>query len=246
VHPEDPHWPLIWLTLVSQLAVGMSITGSAPWHRLVAALLAGAALAGAIFHLGRPAMAWKALRNLRRSWLSREVALLSAYAACAAGAVAVPALSVPTAVAGIAGAYASARLYIVPGRPSWNSPLTVVRFFATVTALGGAVTLRPALAVAGAVTALGAMAINWARLAVSDGHAAHAALRLELDVLGGWTGFRIITGFLGGLAVTLGSPVAAFVLLAVSEALGRWVFFVSAAPLNMPGGFFRGTAAAPR
>ena len=27
-------------------------------------------------HLGRPAMAWKALRNLRRSWLSREVALL--------------------------------------------------------------------------------------------------------------------------------------------------------------------------
>ena len=44
--------------------------------RLVAAVAArGGAGGRARLHLGRPAHAWKALRNLRRSWLSREVAL---------------------------------------------------------------------------------------------------------------------------------------------------------------------------
>ena len=33
------------------------------------------ALTASLGHLGRPAHAWKALRNLRRSWLSREVVL---------------------------------------------------------------------------------------------------------------------------------------------------------------------------
>jgi DMSO reductase anchor subunit len=45
-------------------------------QRFLGAALAGAALVGALFHLGRPAIAYKALRNVRRSWLSREVALL--------------------------------------------------------------------------------------------------------------------------------------------------------------------------
>ena len=242
VRPEDPHWPLIWLTLVSQLAVGVSVTASAPWHRMAAAVLAAAALAGAIFHLGRPAMAWKALRNVRRSWLSREVALLSAYAGAAAGAAVVPALTVPAAVVGIAGVYASARLYMVPGRPSWDSPLTVVRFFATALALGPAVTAHPALAGAGAVTAIAATALNWARLATASAHAPRAALRLELDIAGGWTGLRLITAFVGCLALLAGAPVAGVALLAGSEAIGRWLFFVCAAPLNMPGAFFRGSS----
>ncbi|HET6663889.1 MAG TPA: 4Fe-4S dicluster domain-containing protein, partial [Acidimicrobiales bacterium] len=76
LRPEHPHWPLVWLTLVSQAALGVSATATTAGHRLLAAALAVLGMAGALLHLGRPAMAWKALRGLRTSWLSREVLLL--------------------------------------------------------------------------------------------------------------------------------------------------------------------------
>ena len=67
---------------------------------------------------GRP-RAWKALRNLRRSWLSREVLLLGAYAVLAAGRGGRAGGSPCPAAVGRAppGVYASARLYVVPGPP---------------------------------------------------------------------------------------------------------------------------------
>src|SRR3546814_12293088 len=74
------------------------------------------ALVGSLAHLGRPGMAWKAFRNLRRSWLSREVALFGLYAPLAALAVLVPGAAPVAAAVGVVGVYASARLYIVPGR----------------------------------------------------------------------------------------------------------------------------------
>jgi DMSO reductase iron-sulfur subunit len=78
LRPEHPHWPLIWLTLLTQIAVGASVTASSTGERLVAAIAALAALGASLLHLGRPIHAWKALRNLRRSWLSRVGALFGA------------------------------------------------------------------------------------------------------------------------------------------------------------------------
>src|SRR5262249_12695203 len=48
------------------------------------------------------------------------------------------------------------RLYVVPGRPAWDSPLTVVRFFATALALGPPLTGHPVLGAAGGGGARGA------------------------------------------------------------------------------------------
>ena len=141
LRPESAHWPLVWLTLVSQAALGVSTAaaaGGSGGTRGAAAASAFAGLVGALFHLGRPAAAWKAMRNLRTSWLSREVAALSLYALLAAVAVLVPALAWPAALAGVAGVFASARLYLVPGRPAWDSRLTIARFFATAAVLGPA------------------------------------------------------------------------------------------------------------
>ncbi|MGH9113674.1 MAG: DmsC/YnfH family molybdoenzyme membrane anchor subunit, partial [Acidimicrobiales bacterium] len=149
LRPENPHWPLVWLTLVSQVSLGVSATGASAASRVLAMVLAGTALAGATLHLGRPGAAWKAFRNLRRSWLSREAALLSLYAALAAAAVALPALTPAAATVGAVGVFASARLYIVPGRPAWNSPLTVVRFGATALVLGPPLTGHASLAAVG-------------------------------------------------------------------------------------------------
>lgn len=247
VRPEHPHWPLVWLTLLTQLAFGASATASSPGERFLAAALAGAGLVGAIFHLGRPVAAWKALRNLRRSWLSREVAFLSAYAALAAVAVVVPLIAVPAAAVGAAGVYASARLYVVPGRPAWNSRLTIVRFFATAGALGPMLTGHPRLAAAGVGLALGATFANWVRLARRVDPPHRGSLRLELRWFRFATIVRMLVGLGGAIAAIAGAPLGvALAAVAVSEALGRWLFYVTVVPLNMPGAFWRGAAGTHR
>jgi formate dehydrogenase iron-sulfur subunit len=254
LRPEHPHWPLVWLTLLSQVAVGVSVTASSTQDRVVAALLAAAALIGALGHLGRPAVAYKALRNLRRSWLSREVAALSAYAALAAAAAAADVFSLPRAglaiaasVAGLAGVYASARLYVVPGRPAWHSPLTIVRFFATVAALGAPLTGHGAIAAAGVAVALAATIANWARLWRTDQPPWRGAVRLELGWFRTPTVLRLLAGAAAIAVVAAGAPLwAAFLLAAIAESIGRWLFFVSVVPMNMPGAFWRGAAGSHR
>jgi formate dehydrogenase iron-sulfur subunit len=294
LRPEHPHWPLVWLTLLSQIAVGASCSiafGAAGLPaRMLAAGLAGISLLGAMFHLGRPIAAWKAVRNLRRSWLSREVVLLSAYAGFAMLAVPFTVALPLAAVSGLAGIYASARLYIVPGRPAWNSPLTVVRFVATGAAIGPALTGRPIVAAAGAGVALAATALNWLRLRHNPNQSWLGAVRLELRWFGPWTAARWLLTVLGvvllltsrsfvaatvaigpegtnGLAaratdgvtamlnggssgtidwVVAGRMLAGILAVGVAELIGRWLFFVTVVPLNMPGAFWRGAAGSHR
>ncbi|HEX6568526.1 MAG TPA: DmsC/YnfH family molybdoenzyme membrane anchor subunit, partial [Acidimicrobiales bacterium] len=155
--PEHPHWPLVVLTVLTQVALGVSLTASGPVGRLAAAAIAAGALGGSMAHLGRPAHAWKAFRNLRHSWLSREVLLLCGYAGLAgAAAVAAPLAPVAAAV-GVAGVFASGRLYVVPGRPSWNTPLTIAAFYLTALATGPLLTGHPAVA----APAVGAQVAVW-------------------------------------------------------------------------------------
>ena len=247
LRPEHPHWPLVWLTLLSQLAVGVSATAHDPTQRVAAALLAAASLVGALFHLGRPAAAYKALRNLRHSWLSREVLLLSLYAAAAGAAARWPSLAVPAALTGAAGVYASARLYIVPGRPAWNTPLTIVRFFATAATLGTAVTGHRGWAVVAVAVAVAATAANWWRLSRRRGQAWWGSVRLELRWHARWTAARLASAAVAAAVLLAGGPVpVGFALLAASEGIGRWLFYVTVVPLNMPGGFWRSAAGAQR
>ena len=247
IRPEDPHWPLVWLTLTSQLAFGVSATARATGPRFLAAAVAGAALLGALLHLGRPVAAWKAFRNLRRSWLSREVALLSAYAALAALATVVPQAAVPAALVGAAGVYASARVYTVPGRPAWDTRLTVVRFFASAFALGSAITGRPAMAAVGIAVALAATVLNWLRLRRRPDPAYAGAVRLELGWFRSWSVARFAAGGVAIAAVIAGAPVVVVLLgAAACEVIGRWLFYTAVVPLNMPGAFWRGAAGSHR
>jgi DMSO reductase anchor subunit len=243
LRPEHPHWSLVWLTLLSQLAVGVSATAGSAAERALAAGLAGTALVGALFHLGRPAVAYKALRNLRRSWLSREVALLSVYGLLAMVAVLVPAARAPAAAVGLAGLYASARLYVVPGRPAWDTPLTIVRFVATAAVLGPALTGHRMWSVVGVGIALSATVANWLRLSRGTGRPWRGPLRLELGWFSRWTALRFASAGLGVLALLIGLPaLVGFVFLAAGELIGRWLFYVTVVPLNMPGAFWRGAA----
>jgi DMSO reductase anchor subunit len=163
----------------------------------------------------------------------------------ACGAVAVPLLAPAAAAVGIAGVYASARLYIVPGRPAWNSPLTIVRFFATALALGPAATGHTALAVLGACVALAATIASWVRLQRIPGVPTRGAVRLELRWFRQWTVSRFVLTIAGVVLLSV-QPFGALVLLAAAELVGRWLFFVTVVPLNMPGAFWRGAAGTHR
>ena len=247
VRPEHPHWPLVWLTLLTQVAAGVSLTAVDAGDRIIAGGLACAALVGSLAHLGRPGVAYKALRNLRRSWLSREVALFGLYAPLALAAVLVPALVPAAAVVAVAGVYASARLYIVPGRPSWDTWLTVVAFGSTGLAVGPLLTERPSLGVAGAALSLAALGANLARLWGDPDISRGGTVELYRHRLRGWTALRLALTAIGLLALAAGAPpAAAAVLVLGGEVVGRWLFYVTVVPANMPGSFWRRTAGSHR
>ena len=178
VEPEEPHSPLIFMTVLTQIGLGgfaaiyamdllRSLTGSVQLAGTALGMLAavlmgliGLSLAASTLHLGRPAFAFRAIRNWRTSWLSREVLALSLFAKVAlayaaflltteglalvsaealGGVGARLSLGAVAVLAGIAGIYASARLYRVPARPAWNFRKTTADFFAVAWIVGPAV-----------------------------------------------------------------------------------------------------------
>ncbi len=168
VRPAEPHWPLVVMTVLTQLSVGAFATIwmlqllGASTHLGIAALtslmVGGVALAASTLHLGRPVHAYRAVKMWKRSWLSREVLLFSAFSGVAslfAGALLLvgPAEAGPydigigpygiigvlgglTVLLGLAGVTASAYIYRVPARPAWNTRFTVVQFNLTAGVLG--------------------------------------------------------------------------------------------------------------
>ena len=129
------------MTVLTQLSVGAFVTiwllqlfgattrlGVAAFTSL---LVAGLALNGATLHLGRPVYAYRALKMWRRSWLSREVLLFTAFSGVAGVYAALLWMGLPgslvvgglTSVLGIAGVTASGCIYRVPSRPAWDTPL---------------------------------------------------------------------------------------------------------------------------
>ena len=147
VRPEQPHWPLVFMTVLTQLSVGafaaiwlLQLTGKStrPGAAALVSLLAGSlALGASTMHLGRPIYAYRALKMWKRSWLSREVLMFSCFSSGAAlyaawlwfqlpGSMALGAL---TSLFGIAGVAASACIYLVQARPAWNTKYTVADFF---------------------------------------------------------------------------------------------------------------------
>ena len=154
IEPEHPHWPLIFMLVLTQLSVGafavlwlldLLHTGTSLTLAALASLgLAGASLGASTLHLGRPVYAWRALAGLRHSWLSREVLTLSLFAGAASAFAGMLFFNLPfrgaaglfTALAGVAGITSSARIYMVRARPAWFSGATLSEFFATGLFLG--------------------------------------------------------------------------------------------------------------
>jgi DMSO reductase anchor subunit len=262
VAPEQPHWPLVVMTVLTQLAVGAFATIwflhllGAFTHLGIAALTSLAvgllALTASTLHLGRPIHAYRALRMWRRSWLSREVLLFTGFSGVAgayAGAfwVGLPgglALGGLTTLLGIAGVTASACIYRVPARPAWNTRYTVVQFNLTAAILGplfvaatGAGDSRW-LAVA-AATAAGAqfvlLALRFFRCIASDRPELRGTARLLSTVFAKHFLLRGVFLALGAVVLPMVSVHAAICLgfALAAEILGRYLFFVTVVPTHM-------------
>jgi formate dehydrogenase iron-sulfur subunit len=239
---------------------------SARIHRsasLVALLVAVLALCASTLHLGRPIHAMRALKMWRRSWLSREVLMFTLFAGAATaysltlwlGLSASVLLGGVTSLFGLAGVYASARLYLVPGRPAWNSPFTVAEFLLTAALLGsaGANILNDASSFTRSATLLSGLATLLAAgckllwLERSSVHELRGTFRLLTTVLSGLLSWRIlalVTGlFLLQFAHTRWISVPVAIALIAGEFIGRYLFFVSVVPTNMATGYLAAEAA---
>ncbi len=259
---EQPHWPLVVMTVLTQLSVGAFASiwllqvFSANAHRaaaLVALFVAFVALSASTLHLGRPIHAVRALKMWRRSWLSREVLLFTLFAGAAAAYSAALWLHLPgtsilgglTVMFGIGGVGASARLYLVPGRPAWNSPFTILEFYLTAILLGSAganiltgasLRAQTAATVTGvAVLLLTGLKIVW--LARSYAHERRGTYTLLFTVLGNHLFFRLLLLIVCILILPFAESRWMAVTVALSliagELLSRYLFFVSVVPTNM-------------
>ena len=179
--PAHAHTPLIVMLVLTQMSVGAFVVeqflqselvalgdGAATEHlrpaQLVSALLLGfLGLFAAIFHLGRPKLAYRAIIGLATSWLSREILAFNLFAALASAYVAVacagylgwntaPAvettLGISAGIAGLLAVVCSMMIYIDTRRVFWRPLFTVTKFFGTCLVLGVPVSLLISLVAA--------------------------------------------------------------------------------------------------
>jgi len=216
-------WSLVGFTVLGQTAVGSSwglaaawalvahragneVAGAATsWGAVAVPALSTLAVAVALLHLGRPGRAWRAVSNLRLSWLSREVLAVALFAAAAAAVPFAPArdrgpLLAGTAILGGVLLLSMVRTYWLRTVPAWDSWATAALFLQSALATGGALTalalaLRSPHGAPGAAqtcaAAVGALALavgplleaRWrSALRRSGGAAAEAAGRLAAGV----------------------------------------------------------------
>jgi len=149
IQPEHAHLSLVFMTTLIQSVTGtllfaLFFDGVQPMLLTLLLVITSIALNISVFHLGRPAYAWRAMKMWRRSWLSREVLLFGLFfAAVAAFTLAtwlqhlrlivlapslLAAIGWMTVALGVAGTIASAYIYLVPARPAWNMAHTPIDF----------------------------------------------------------------------------------------------------------------------
>ncbi len=262
LRPEHAHWPLILMTVLTQLSAGaftaiwMLQAFGAQTHRsaaLVALVVAALALSASTLHLGRPIYAIRALKMWRRSWLSREVLLFTLFAHAAAaysmalwlGLRSTVVLGALTAILGLCGVGASARLYLAPGRPAWNSPLTIVEFLGTMALLGAcganvlthaATGARYAVLCAFSLTlVIAGIKLVW--LARSRVHELHGVWQLLTTVFSNHLAVRFMLPCVGiallPFVQSVWVSIATVLLVLAGEFTSRYLFFVTVVPTNM-------------
>jgi anaerobic dimethyl sulfoxide reductase subunit B len=208
---------LVAFTLLAQMAVGaawcLSLLQVFPRPALGAITISMlAAILASFWHLGTPRRAWRAIRNVRSSWLSREVLCAGLYLASLAGLLITGGAGAWLAdVIGLALIISMTQVYRLRTVPAWNRWTTTASFFAT-TLLAGSL-LCGALIGGGPWLALGSLGLIGARQAIGQSRSLVTGLRAAAAI---------------ALLLTLIAPSAwweALVLALIAEALARAAFY---------------------
>jgi anaerobic dimethyl sulfoxide reductase subunit C (anchor subunit) len=180
-------WVFLALGLRAERAGTEMALQAAALPLLVAAFLAALlGLAASFLHLGSPRNAWRALGNLRTSWLSREILLASLFTGALAAAVVVRLRPGPPGFAagfaeGLAGTLGVGLVMTMAGAyrlrtvSAWDRVATPLAFFGSALVLGklvvaAALALREPDAASGACVVrllLGGVAVLFAGLGVT-------------------------------------------------------------------------------
>jgi formate dehydrogenase iron-sulfur subunit len=164
--PQNSHLALVVMLVLTQLSVGAFVVGQAlvwgPWadavmrsairpvYATVGLILGLVGMNAAVFHLGRPLLAYRALLGLGTSWLSREIlafgmfgGLAMAQAAAVWLAIGRPtwnpvadAFGVLTCAAGVVAVGCSVMIYGRTCRPFWSLHRTGTKFLLSCVVLG--------------------------------------------------------------------------------------------------------------
>lgn len=251
LRPEHPHWPLVLMTVLTQLSVGAfvliwfcQLMGGGtrlPVAALVSWAVGGIALGASTMHLGRPIYAYRALRMWRRSWLSREALSFLLFALVAGiyagflwlGLPGAPVLGALTAALGSLGVTASACIYLVRARPAWNNRHTVAEFYLSGALLGSLFTASFGMASGRyllwtAVIAASAQLLNLASkflwLTRSDTFELQVSARLLSTTLAAPLLLRVVLLISGGIVLPMLPAGRITALVALSVALAAEVF----------------------
>lgn len=262
-HAESPleERALIAFTLLSQWAVGAFwwLSAAAAWLAasvnvaawlLISAIMIAGVLAS-LGHLGRPLRAWRVFGNLRRSWLSREIAFATAFAG---GSILYAfskwlslgtpefqgGLSLLTSVAGVGLMVSMGRAYQLRTVPAWRTALMPLSFFITALLLG---TLSAAIVLSSAVLDLTLVRIAVVTLTLGQGaigRAWRAGLRSStagresaqrIAQRRSWLWARAALAVVGTLVAVLAASTVswllAFGLIVAAELIGRVLFYAA-------------------
>jgi DMSO reductase anchor subunit len=166
---EHLHLPLVIMLTLTQMGVGTLLVSLLfdrfEWSNPRAGVLLPAvafgvtavALLASVFHLGRPWLAWRAVLNLKTSWLSREALAFGVFAKSLAlycGSILLApglnfpvfrllaSLSAPLGIAasffGLVGIGCSVMVYVATKRAHWAWSRTSAAFFGSLVLLGAA------------------------------------------------------------------------------------------------------------
>ncbi len=252
---EHAHWPLVFMLVLTQAAVGVFVVNGLLVHQAIANIVGFAllnlGLGLSVLHLGQPLKAWRAFLGWRKSWMSREIMAFSAFAGLASaltswGYLNLLLLSLPgflqkitipltwtTMIMGLVAVSTSCMIYVDTRRPFWSFPLTFLKFFGTTLGLG--------LAIAGlwnsSLTLMGC-ALLLTVILVELALFRNSALEKSSAILyGPLVGLQWARALLVVLAFcTSGIPIIAITALLLAQLIERACFFMAGSAHRMPGG----------
>ncbi len=215
-------------TILAQLAVGavwmLSVLQAFNFTTLLSIttiMLLG--LLASLLHLGRPLNAWRALRNIRSSWLSREVWCAALFVAALIGLIITDGAGAWLADGiGLALIVSMAQVYQLRTVPAWNRRTTTASFFATTLLLGSV--WCGALIGGGPGWVIGSIGLIGVRQAIGRSEPRVRLLRVLLVIILLLTPIFLI-GWWAALTLTLIAEVLArLAFYAAQSDLGAWRF----------------------